>query len=201
MFCSNCGKEAAGKFCSNCSAPLQGGVAQPGPAVDWQYEVNYETLIHNQEVRDLLVKQKSPENRMTGEEFIESFGKVLGLPVSLVSIASIAQEVYGRLGIGTGKARSERYSRPVGRVIVGALCALAKGGYKVQDVRQASDGCMLTCEIPSDMFSFAGQLLITIERTPEGASVNANTHIKGQLYDWGKSKRCLSQLFDGIVVN
>ena len=210
MFCSECGKEAAGKFCWNCGAPLQlGGGAQAGPAAasapsaaaDWQNEVNYETLIRNPEVRDLLAKQNPPEAHMTGEEFLESGSKLMGVSVSLDRVGKIAQEVYGRLGVGTGKTRSERYNRPVGRVIVAVLCTLARSGFNLQQVRQASDGCMLTCEIPSDMFSFAGQLLVTIERTPDGACVHADTHIKGQLFDWGKSNRCLHQLFDGIALS
>ena len=79
-----------------------------------------------------------------------------------------------------------------------ALCALARDGHKVQDVHQASDGCMLICEIPSDMFSLAGQLLVTIHREPEGASVHADRRIEGQLFDWGKSNACLNRLFNGI---
>jgi hypothetical protein len=210
MFCSQCGKEAAGKFCWNCGVALQmGGGAQPGPAAasapsvpaDWQNEIDYETLIRNPEVRDLLAKEKPQEARMTGEEFLDSFGKVLQSPVSLGPVMAIMQEVYGRLGVRTGKTRSERYRRPVGRVIVAALRALARGGYKVQQVHQASDGCVLTCEIPSDMLSLAGQLLVTIERTSEDTWVRADTHIKGQLFDWGKSNRCLRQLFEGITMN
>jgi len=200
MFCSQCGKEATGKFCWNCGAPLQvGGGTQPGTTADWRDEIDYETLIRNPEVRNLLVKQKPPEARMTGEEFPDSFGKILKLPVSLGPVMAIMQEVYGRLGVHTGKTRSERYHRSAGQVIVSALCALARGGYKVKSVRQASDGCILMCEIPSDMFSLAGQLLVTIERTPEGASVHADTLIKGQLFDFGKSNRCLNQLFEGIA--
>jgi hypothetical protein len=57
---------------------------------------------------------------------------------------------------------------------------------------------MLICEIPSDMFSLTGQLLVTIQKEPGGASVHADTRIEGQLFDWGKSTRCLDQLFDGI---
>lgn len=109
------------------------------------------------------------------------------------------RDVYSRLGVRTGKTRSERYHQPAGRVIVSVLCALAGGGYKVQHVRQASDGCVLECEIPSDFFSWAGQLLVTIERTPDGASVHADTHIPGQIYDWGKSNRCLTRLFKQIA--
>jgi hypothetical protein len=207
MFCSECGKESAGNFCWNCGAPLHAGggtqpaasAATPPPVpVDWRNEIDYETLIRNPEVRDLLAKEKPSAVAMTGEEFAESFGKILKSPVSLGPVMAIMQDVYGRLGVHTGKTRSERYRRPAGGIIVSVLCALAKAGYQVQDVRQASDGCMLICKIPSDMFSLAGQLLVTIQREPEGASVNANTRIEGQLFDWGKSNRCLDQLFNGI---
>jgi hypothetical protein len=165
---------------------------------DWQGEVDYQTLIHNPEVRDLLARQQPPAVRMTGEEFVDSFGKIMKSPVALGPAMGIMQDVYGRMGAHTGKTRSQRYRQPVGRVIVLALCALARGGYKVQDVHQASDGCMLICQIPSDMFSLAGQLLVTIQREADGASVHADTHIEGQLFDWGKSNRCLNQLFRGI---
>ena len=168
-----------------------------GPA-DWQNQTDYETLLRNPEVRDLLAKQKPAATRLTGEQFIESFGKILKSPIPLAPAMGIMQDVYGRLGVHTGKTRTERYRRPVGRVIVSALCALAPAGYKVQDVHQATDGCMLICGIPSDMFSLAGQLLVTILREAEGASVHADVRIEGQLFDWGKSKRCLDQLFSGI---
>jgi hypothetical protein len=205
MFCSECGKESAGKFCWNCGAPLHaGGGTQPvpiSPSVreEWQNDIDYEKLISNPAVRDLLAKQKPAAVRMTGEEFAESFGKIVKSPVSLGPVMAIMHDFSARF-VHTGKTRSEHYRRPVGRVIVSALCALAKGGYKVQGVSQASDGCMMICEIPSDMFSFAGQLLVTIQREPEGASVHANTRIEGQLFDWGKSNRCLNQLFNGIEV-
>ncbi len=135
---------------------------------------------------------------MTGEEFVETFGKILKTPVSLVPVMAIMQDVNGRLGVHTGKTRSQSYRQPVGRVTVSVLCALARDGHKVQDVHQASDGCMLICELPSDMFSLAGQLLVTIQREPEGASVHADTRIEGQLFDWGKSNACLDQLFKRI---
>ncbi len=213
MFCSECGKEATGKFCWNCGSALHAGaaespspatpaapVAAPSPpAADWQNEVDYETLIRNPAVRDLLAMQKPAAVRMTGTEFVETFGKILNSPASMVPVMEITREVSGRLGIHTGKSRSESYRLPVGRVIVSALCALAGGGHKVQDVRQASDGCMLICDIPSDMFTLGGQLLVTIHREPDGASVHANTRIEGQLFDWGKSNACLNQLFNRIA--
>jgi hypothetical protein len=166
---------------------------------DWQNDVDYEKLIHTPAVRDLLARQKPEQARMTGEEFVGSFEKIIKSPVALVPAMTIMRDIYGRMGIHTGKTREEKYPQPVGRVIVSALCGIAKSGYKVQDVRQASDGCMLICEIPSDMFSLSGQLFITIRRELEGTSVQADTHIEGQLYDWGKSKRALDNLFAEIA--
>jgi hypothetical protein len=181
-------------------APLPRAIVSPPVPADWWNEIDYETLIRNQEVRDLLAKQKPAPTRMTGEQFANSFGEIVKSPVSLGPVMAIMQDAYGRFGVHTGKTRSEQYQGAVGLVIVYGLCALARGGYKVQDVRQASDGCMLICEIPSDMLSFGGQLLVTIQREPQGTSVHADTHIEGQLYDWGKSNRCLDELFNGIEV-
>jgi hypothetical protein len=166
--------------------------------VDWRNEVDYDTLIRIPDVRDILAKQKPAASHLTGEQFADSFGKIIQSPVSLGPVMGILQDVYGRLGIHTGKSRLERYRLPAGHAIVSVLCALASGGNKVKEVRQASDGCMLICEISSDFFSLAGQLLVTVQREPEGASVQADTRIEGQLYDWGKSDRCLNHLFEGI---
>jgi hypothetical protein len=48
------------------------------------------------------------------------------------------------------------------------------------------------------MWSFAGDIVITVERQKEGTSVEAATVIKGQVFDWGKSKRLLNSLFEDI---
>jgi len=194
MFCSECGKECAGKFCWSCGAPLHSGaggdansvtaIAESIP-VDWQNEVQYD-------------KQVPAGAPISGEAIIDTMGKIMHSPLPMASAATIVNSFYSQLGIHTGKTRTEHYSRPVGRVIACAVCALAKGGYKVRDVHQATDGCVLICEIPSDILSFAGQLLVTIQREPAGASLQAAASIPGQLYDWGKSNRCLVALVDGI---
>jgi hypothetical protein len=207
MFCTECGKKSAGKFCWNCGTalhlndgtpPSSFTATPPSVHTDWRNEINYEALLRNAEVRELLAKEQPAKARMTGEQFIGLFEQIVKSPISLVSVMTITQEVSSRLGIQTGKTQAERYRRPIGGIIVSALRALARSGYKVQEVRQATDGCLLICSIPSDMFSLAGKLLITFRQEPDGASVHADTQIEGQLYDWGKSKRCLEQLFTGI---
>jgi hypothetical protein len=86
----------------------------------------------------------------------------------------------------------------VGKALVAAVCSLARHGQALNKVEQGQDGCLLKAGIPSDMWSFAGDFLITVQRQEQGASAEAATVIKGQLYDWGKSKRILTELFNDI---
>jgi hypothetical protein len=210
VFCSECGKQSSGKFCWNCGAPLHAAEdAQASPVVataatspapsHWRDEINYDALIRNPQVRDLLARQKPTAYHMTGEEFVEVFGKLLPVQVPLAPLMNFSKDLGGRLGIHTGKSRAESYSRPAGQVIVAALCTLARDGYKIQEARQATDGCVLICEIPSDFFSLAATLMLMFRREPSAMSVQAEVDIQGQMFDWGKSNRCLTQLFDGIA--
>ena len=64
---------------------------------------------------------------------------------------------------------------------------------------QAADGCLLEAALPSDLFSLEGDLLVSVRRVRELAEVDATTRIGGQMFDWGKSNRCLDQLFDDLA--
>jgi hypothetical protein len=83
----------------------------------------------------------------------------------------------------------------------GACCSnllLARHGQPLNRVEQGQDGCLLNAAISYDIWSFAGDFLVTVQRQDQGSSVEAATVIKAQLYDWGKSKRILTNLFNDI---
>jgi hypothetical protein len=210
MFCSECGAQAAGKFCSTCGTKLQPIVASSTETIalptDWSDLIEYETLLRIPEVRDLIARAASQSKKaMTGEDFLEMSGKALGkmagLPISLpmTSIAHFAQSTYAKLGIQTGKSRNQFIALPAGRILVALLCSLARAGRTVRGAHQLSDGCILVAALPSDLFALEGDLIITVARAPGGSRVEAKTEIKGQLFDWGKSTRCLDALFAELV--
>lgn len=210
MFCSECGAQAAGKFCSVCGTKLQPIDSSSTETItlptDWSDLIEYETLLRIPEVRDLIARAASQSKKaITGEDFLEMSGKALGnmagLPISLpmTSIAHFAQSTYAKLGIQTGKSRNEFIAQPVGRVLVGLLCSLARAGRNVRGAHQLTDGCILVAALPSDLFALEGDLIITVARAPGGSRVEAKTEIKGQLFDWGKSTRCLDALFAELV--
>lgn len=207
MFCSECGKSVQGKFCSLCGARLAAtelatDVVPTGIDPEWDREVQYETILKYPGVRDAIKRhaQQAPK-RLTGEQFLKLADKLVPLGVPLEGLVSVVQPLYARLGIKTGKKRVRQVAAPVGQVIVRALCSLARQGQRLRGVTQALDGCLLEASLPSDLFSLEGDLLVSVRRSGSQAEVCGATHIGGQLYDWGKSNRCLDKLFTDLTCN
>lgn len=205
MFCSNCGTAANGNFCAHCgikfeSAQITLPIAEALPA-DWSAEHRYETLLRYPEVR-AQIERAAEQSRswLSGEQFLKlaekAFEPLMG--VSFDTVTAIALPISRRLGIQTGKTRSELLAASLGRTIVAALCSLARHGRKLTKVHQAEDGCVLEAVLPPDLRALAGELLVTIRRSGNSTQVEAATKIPGQMFDWGKSKQCLNQLFSEL---
>ncbi len=130
--------------------------------------------------------------------FLAFSDKVIPLGLSLEKLGAVVQPISAQLGVKTGNEYSETLSSPPGTVIISALCSLTRHGQVLQQVRQFEDGCLLEATLPSDMWSFEGALYVSVRKTGAGTRVDGATKIKGQLFDWGKSKRCLETLFADI---
>jgi hypothetical protein len=124
--------------------------------------------------------------------------KLVPLGVSLEGLAGVAQPLYAKLGVKTGKQRAQHVPAPVGQVLVRALCSLARHGQTLRGVTQAADGCLLEATLPSDVFALEGDLMVSVRRAGSQAEVSGATRIPGQLFDWGKSHRCLDELFSDL---
>jgi hypothetical protein len=209
MFCSECGQEASGKFCSSCGQRLQPpetieeSTTDP-VAVDWTTITDYATLIGIYEVRARLAHHAGLSNKkLSGEEFLEACDKFLtpltgGVPFTL--IAKLTQPLSTRLGLKTGSTRAERLAEPTGTVIVAVLCALAQNGHTLGDVTQLPAGCTLRAAAPSDIWSFQGELHVDVRAEGATTVVEAAYTVPGQLFDWGKSRRGLDQLFADVAL-
>lgn len=205
MFCSECGKSVHGKFCSFCgtartAADLAVEIKPMDVVPDWEGEVQYESIIRFPGVRESIERHSQQAiKQLSGEQFLALADKLVPLGVSLESLASIAQPLYAKLGIKTGKQRCQQLQAPFARVMVRALCSLARRGQSLRRVTQAVDGCLLEATLPSDLCSLEGELLLSMRRVGSQAEVNGSTRIPGQIYDWGKSNRCLDRLFTDLA--
>jgi hypothetical protein len=203
MYCHECGNPAGGKFCSHCGTAIFATAAtmvQPSATEpDWDNEVRYEAIIQFPGVHEVIDQhaQRSAK-RITAEQFLMLADKLIPLGVPLEGIAAASQTLYARLGIKTGKHQTKRVPVPVSRTIVRVLCSLARRGQALRAVRQAVDGCVIEASLPSDMFSFEGDLYVTVKREGSCSEITGVTSIRGQLFDWGKSNRSLKQLFEDV---
>lgn len=64
--------------------------------------------------------------------------------VSLLKLSRVVVPIYARLGMWTGKRRSEVLSSPIGKVVVASVCSLARHGRSLQRVHQGEDRCVAT---------------------------------------------------------
>lgn len=194
MYCHNCGKEVYGNFCSNCRAKvLEEGLSKS--KIDWTVEKNFDKLIKNPRVREIILKYANESlKKISAQEFLELadtiFESLIG--VSTKKVSDLVVPIYQKLGISTGKAERKNFNQPIQQVIVKSLCSLAKNGFPVESYEGASDGLLVTAKIPSDMWTWGGDIIISIEGNNSSSEINIVVKIKGQLYDWGKSKKLIN---------
>lgn len=200
MYCHNCGNKVIGNYCSNCGTKIKDENSSNAPT-NWALEQNFDELIKYPEVRALIsaYAEKSSKS-LSSKEFLSlvdlAFVPIGGL--SLKKLTDVIVPVYQKLGISTGKSAKEKFNQPVQLVIVKSLCSLAINGYPLESSDKAINGLVLTAKIPSDMWTWGGNILITIEDFSSYTEVNVDAKIKGQLYDWGKSKGVIKKIFSDI---
>lgn len=208
MFCSHCGVKASGKFCFQCGCALQSPDASLSIAtaetatideIDWEHEVCYDKIIRVEEVRATIARHAtSAPKGLSGEALLALYDKFVTSPVPLERLASIVQPLYDSWGIRTGKERVAIIEVPIGRAIARTLCSLAKHGQLLENTDQTESGCILSAELPSSVCSLKGKLMISLTKRGECTQIEAMTNIPGQMYDWGKSQRCLDTLFNDL---
>jgi hypothetical protein len=63
----------------------------------------------------------------------------------------------------TGKTRSASFNKPPGKILVALLYSLSRNGRKVCRVQQGQDGCVIEAIIPSDLWSWEGNLIVSVQ--------------------------------------
>lgn len=172
-------------------------------SADWADEHRFEVIIGIPVVRN-AVNTCAAHARvpMSAEEFLARAAVVSpGLDRAMRRGAVARGRRWAlKRGWRTGNSQEAEIPAPVGRVIASVLCSMSFHGQVVQFVEQGEDGCTLIAAIPSDYKTFGGVLQVRIDRSAtRGTTLHAAAEIPGQLYDYGKSKQTLADLFADVL--
>lgn len=133
---------------------------------------------------------------------LDAIAKVLaplsGMSAGLFTAAAAGAEALGTsMGLSTGKTTelSLSCSYPSGaRAVVFALSAMR---YQITSAFDTAAGAYFEAAMPGDFFAAGGTLkidLLDADGSGKPLRMIGATEIKGQVFDWGKSKRALAEL-------
>ncbi len=206
MYCSECGAEAAGKFCAHCGTPLAASPAGPAADFDWRESCDFEQICKVAEVhRRIEAARHQAGGRVSGTqvlELVDTLAAPLMGGLSSVAMAKITKPMTTKLGLKTGKDRREFLMLPPGVVLANIAVALAEANHTITaveyDAQRDADRATIEATVEADLRGMEAKLAVAVERGEAGTWVIARARIDGQWYDWGKCQKRLDQLFANL---
>lgn len=210
LFCTQCGRKFADtdKFCAECGAPREAAAPPPpeiDPSVDWRASMTPQEIMWHPEVRARVTKVAGADPQgMTGEKFYEIARPLMmitgtGTLPPLKFIKDYSLPLTARLGMKTGSEISQGFRNTFGETFAAVLCSLASRSQPVEELTGAENGCVIRSKMASSIWSWEGDMVITLETRPEGTMMTGAITVPGQLSDMGKSKRVLQDLVGDVM--
>lgn len=200
MFCANCGAPVSGNFCSVCGYKIaQPTIVEtpPDSASPGDLLTRLKDVLNSEQTRNLIAMYaKQSPKAISADDILKVFDLAFQplAGVSVQKLTDVMVPIAQRIGIKTGKSSSEVYPVPITELLLKTLCSIAKNGYELKETQLTSDGIVLVCEIKSDIWTWGGNLMITLKEIDKTTNVIIDVEIKGQLYDWGKSNSIIQHI-------
>jgi hypothetical protein len=202
MYCSECGQQATGKFCSNCGSELARSGPLESERFDWRESFDYERIIQVSEVRRRMEQAKESSRRKVSSSKLLGLVDAAAAPLmgglSSVALAKIAQPLAARIGLKTGKDRQELVTLPPGEALANLAVSMASVEHTIVRVDFDRDQCQIEATLPADLRAMESRLTIELRRAERGTLAAASAMIEGQWYDWGKCQSNLDYLFTAL---
>ncbi|MBB40597.1 MAG: hypothetical protein CMF01_10995 [Hyphomonas sp.] len=215
MFCTQCGRKfgETDRFCAQCGAPRAGSETDTAPssldsvdpALDWRASMVPREIMGHPEVRARIeaVTGENPKG-MSAEQFYEFARPVMlitgaGPAPPLKLIKDISLPISAKLGMKTSRDVTQGFRNTFGETLAAVLCSLASRSQPLEDITDATNGCIIRSKMLSSIWSWEGDLNITLEVREEGTLMTAAITVPGQLSDMGQSKRVLKSLVEDVM--
>ncbi len=199
MFCYNCGYKTDSTFCPECGTKM---IDSDSKIIkSWRQESDFKTIVKHPDVLELIsnystVSNKKIDSKYLLDKFDLVFGTFTGVSTNLIT--EIVLPIYSKLGIKLGKKKESVFFEPINEVFVKTLCSISSNKkLEFKEFYQAQDGLFIISEIKPDFLSFRGNLTIEIQKN-ENVKLKINAITKGQLFDFGKSKKIISRVLSDL---
>lgn len=209
MFCTECGRKfgETDKFCAECGTarPTAAPLPDIDPALDWRNSTNPREIMGHPEVRAQVEKVTGANPKgMSGERFYEIARPIMmitgaGPAPPLKFIKDYSLPLTAKLGMKTGSEMSQGFRNTFGETFAAVLCSLASRSQPVEEITEATNGCVIRSKMLSSIWSWEGEMIITLETRDEGTLLTGVITVPGQLSDMGQSKRVLQALLDDVM--
>lgn len=173
---------------------------------EWHSSHEYRRVMYEDDVVQMVRRfDGSGVSSMTAEEAMKAQApllKVLGNPIPPAIMGELGMrsaEFWSNRGLNKEYGEEVVYDIPIGLVIAGTLCAFASRGHMIERCEQASDGCALVARMRSSMFSNGGEVMVAIEEIDDLTHVQFAATAKGQVFDFGQTKRSVGDMAEDIA--
>ncbi len=143
------------------------------------------------------IPANAPANGMS----LDDVGKVLApfsaSPELFTPLLKVSDALWSNLGVKGQKRFAQEFEGSYSTVAARFLQALVNQDCHIAALWDTATGCFVEAKQPADVFSMRGTLgADVIDVSSRLVRVEVATETKGQLFDWGKSKRLVEQVFE-----
>ncbi|MDL1970304.1 MAG: hypothetical protein LWW94_04895 [Candidatus Desulfofervidaceae bacterium] len=135
---------------------------------------------------------------MSERDVANLLGPIVGLPGEVFYAVMKVGETLGKaLNLKSSKRIERIFPYSYTYVVLFLVLFLRASQNKIVGLYDTPRGAIVEAKLPVDIFSLGGSLLF--ERVDEGPTrmlVIGVSQVKGQMFDWGKGKRAIKQIFD-----
>lgn len=175
--------------------PPPGRVSQP-PRQESQVKAS-----ERPPIREIVSGQANytPAAGMSEKELADLLAPLAKLSSGNYYIAMKAGEALGKaMGIKSTKQLQKQFPPhyQYTSLVLAGILALRHLQYEIVSMYDTPKGSVVELKMSTDLWSFGGMLTIEfIDEGPSGILVNAESEIRGQMFDWGKGKRSIEEIF------
>ncbi|CAM1341933.1 zinc ribbon domain-containing protein [Tenacibaculum amylolyticum] len=199
MFCHNCGEKANEAFCAQCGTKVLSSDSKI--IQSWRKESDYQKIVNHPDVLGIVKKYSNESKKqLTADEFIGKLDLVVGAfsGVPLGVLTEVIVPISKKLGLKTGKSKEIQLQNSIQEAFVKSICILTKNKHKIEEFHQAENGVILVGTIESDFWTWGGNIVIELEQNEDFITAKVQSIIKGQIYDWNKSKKVIHKILSDL---